>query len=219
MDWNKLKGFVLDVDGTLYSQKKMRIRMLGRLLAYYVPRPDRLRELYALFLFRKLREQSEWKRAGFEDLFLELEKKAKLPAARIEERIRYWMFRAPLDSIKACAFRDVIAFINRQHRDGKRIIVYSDYPAADKLKALGMAYDLVFAFEENGISEQKPSRRIMETIVSESGCRADQLLYVGDRDDRDRASAETVSMPYCDIRQFRRIIGSAEEIPYDTACR
>ena len=53
MDRNNLKGFVLDVDGTLYSQKKMRIRMLGRLLAYYVPRPDRLRELYALFLLER----------------------------------------------------------------------------------------------------------------------------------------------------------------------
>ena len=204
MEIQMLKGFVFDVDGTLYSQKKMRIKMGVRLLSFYMLRPHRIKELYALKIFRNLREKDEWKRAGFEELYLEIQKKTSLPLTRIEKSIQYWMFQAPLDIIKSCSYQNVISYINEQHHNQKKVIVYSDYPAADKLKAIGMEYDLVFAFGSDGIDEQKPSLQIMKAIVSKSGCTADQLLYVGDRDDRDKASAESVNMPYCDIRQFRQ---------------
>ena len=204
MEIQMLKGYVLDVDGTLYSQKKMRIKMGARLLSFYILRPHRIKELYALKIFRNLREKDEWKRASFEELYLEIKKKTSLSLIRIEKSIQYWMFQAPLDIIKSCSYQNVISYINEQHHNRKKVIVYSDYPATEKLKAIGMEYDLVFAFGADGIDEQKPSLQIMKAIVSKSGYTADQLLYVGDRDDRDKVSAELVNMPYCDIQQFRQ---------------
>ncbi len=204
MEIQMLKGYVLDVDGTLYSQKKMRIKMGARLLSFYILRPHRIKELYALKIFRNLREKDEWKRASFEELYLEIKKKTSLSLIRIEKSIQYWMFQAPLDIIKSCSYQNVISYINEQHHNRKKVIVYSDYPATEKLKAIGMEYDLVFAFGADGIDEQKPSLQIMKAIVSKSGYTANQLLYVGDRDDRDKVSAELVNMPYCDIQQFRQ---------------
>ena len=45
------KGFIFDIDGTLYSQKAMRMKMLKRLLFFYAVRPNRLKELFALKSF------------------------------------------------------------------------------------------------------------------------------------------------------------------------
>ena len=204
------KGFVFDVDGTLYSQKAMRMWMLKRLMAFYAFRPHRLKELFALKQFRELREMKEWKQAGFEDLYSEISKKTSLPVTKIEKTIQYWMFQAPLDIINECTYQAVVSYANEQHRNGKMVIIYSDYPAAEKLNTIGMEYDLVFAFGVDGIFEQKPSLQIMERIVSESGLAVDQLVYVGDRDDRDKASAELVNMSYCDIQTFRKMISRQE---------
>ena len=206
MEWSRLNGYILDVDGTLYSQRTMRLKMLGRLLRFFCIRPYRLRELFALYLFRKLREKQEWKAASFEALYREIGERLFLPAERVETCIRRWMFESPLDILSASAYRDVISFVNAQHRAKKRIIIYSDYPAVEKLRALGLEYDAVFAFGENGIGEQKPSLNTMRRILSESGCTPEKLLYVGDRDDRDRPSAEMAHIPYCDIKQFRKAI-------------
>ena len=206
MDRKKVKGFIFDVDGTLYSLKKMRIRMLGLLLSYYCVRPHRLKELYALFLFRMMREKSEYKGTSFEELYLKIEKKISLPAKEIEKCIQYWMFQAPLNILPTCAYQNVIAFINKQYREGKQIIIYSDYQATEKLQAIGVEYDLVFSFGQNGVSEQKPSIDIMKMILAKSGHTSEQILYVGDRDDRDRISAGMVHIPYCDIKQFRRSV-------------
>lgn len=200
------KGFIFDIDGTLYSQKAMRMKMLKRLLFFYAVRPNRLKELFALKSFRELREMDEWKQARFKDLYREISKKTTLPVTKIERTIQYWMFQAPLDIINKCSYQDVVSYVNEQHRNGKKVIIYSDYPAIEKLNVIGIEYDLVFAFGVDGINEQKPSLQIMEKIVSESGLTADQLLYVGDRDDRDKASAELVNISYCDIQTFKQMI-------------
>lgn len=204
MDRNKQSTYIFDVDGTLYSQTRMRLGMLGRLLLFYGLRPHRLREFCALYLFRKLREKSEWKRASFDALYRELGKRLSLPPERIERCVSRWMFEAPLELLPKCAYRDVVSFANAEHRAGKRIIVYSDYPAEEKLAALGMERDAVYAFGENGVEELKPSPAAMRRILSESGCAPEEILYVGDRDDRDRPSAEAVGIPYRDVRRFRR---------------
>ena len=206
MDWKSLKGFIFDLDGTLYSQKKMRAIMLSHLVFYYGCRPHRIRELYALYCFRKMREKSEYKFARFEDLYNAIEKKAYLPTKKIEESIRNWLFQVPLLVINACAYKSVITFANQQFDEGKKIFIYSDYPAEDKLDAIGMKHDVVFAFGEDGIDEQKPSLRIMETILSKSGLKPNQLLYIGDRDDKDRVSADLVHIQYCDIRIFKKLV-------------
>ena len=206
MDLKKIKTYVLDVDGTLYSKHKMRMVMAIRLVIYCFKKPSRIKELYAILVFRRLREQEKWKSAGFRDLCYEVSGKVSLSAGTVAKTIRHWMFKAPLDILKKTAFRDVVSFIDNEHHTGKRIIIYSDYPAVAKLQAIGMPYDTVFSFGHNGIDEQKPSRNVMKNILSAAGCSCEHILYVGDRDDRDRISAEMAGILYCDIRKFRKII-------------
>ena len=44
MNWDDVEGFIFDIDGTLYSQGKVRSRMLVRLMKYYLVRPARINE-------------------------------------------------------------------------------------------------------------------------------------------------------------------------------
>lgn len=198
------EGYILDVDGTLYDQRRVRLAMLGRLLSHYLRHPFQIREGIVLYRFRKMREKPEWKDSSFEALFTELESTVHIPAEQCRQVISYWMFKVPLDLLGPSAYRDVISFINKEHDAGKRVIVYSDYPAEDKLKAMGVACDNMYSFGCGGIDEQKPSPRVMEKIVRETDIRPDRLLYIGDRDEKDGTSARLANMDYCDIQEFRR---------------
>ena len=53
------KAVVWDLDGTLYYQRDMRIKMALSLVSYYLIRPHRIKELLAVKQFRQIRES--WK--------------------------------------------------------------------------------------------------------------------------------------------------------------
>ena len=65
---------------------------------------------------------------------------------------------------------------------------------------LNVAYDRVFVSEEIGL--MKPSMKAMEWIVGNLDCPKDEVLYIGDRDDIDGASARSVGIDYVNIRRF-----------------
>ena len=206
VNWSAYHGYIFDVDGTLYAQSRVRWGMLWKLATYFCIRPHRIRELLAIYLFRKLREKPKHKNDSFADLFRIIESKTGLPANAASRTIQTWMFEAPLTLLKKYAYRDVVDYINRKHADGCRIIVYSDYPAEEKLKAIGIRYDAAYDSSHEDIMELKPSLKAMRKILSENDLAAEQLVYVGDRDDKDRASAALAHIRYFDISDFRRMI-------------
>lgn len=206
MNWSTIDAMIFDVDGTLYAQKSVRISMLFRLVSYYVCRPHRVRELLSLRKFRKMREDPEWKNAGMNALFTEIGKEYGLPVNKVHQTIHYWMFKNPLDLLKQYVYRDVIDFANRLHAEGRHIYIYSDYPAEDKLKVMGVEYDRLFYYGQPEIKEQKPSRKAMDYILSQIDCSPDRMIYVGDRNEKDMASADIASIQYYDIRDFRILL-------------
>lgn len=143
---------------------------------------------------------------GFDELYRIMEKKTGLSSAVIADVIQRWMFDEPLDLIRKTAYTDLLSFIDQQWEDGKKIIIYSDYPASDKLKSLELHFDYLFAFSENGINEQKPSLDAMNRIINAVGIAGDRLIYVGDRDDKDKKSAEMMQIQYYDIADFLKVI-------------
>ena len=211
IDRQNYNGYIFDVDGTLYAQGKTRFIMFVRLLAYFCIRPFRWRELFALYLFRKLRERPEFKKLSVPQTCILMQKRLKLSASAIENTIRLWMFEKPLDLLCKYCHREVVDFIKSEHAAGKKIIIYSDYPALNKLHAMSIPYDHLFTSGEHGLQEQKPSETAMRTILKITGFSSAELLYVGDRDDRDKASAELVHMNYCDIRNLRKQLGGASK--------
>lgn len=204
-------GYILDVDGTLYSQTKLRCAMIWRLLKYYILRPLRFRELLIINSFRKVRNDPENKAATIDELYGKVAVRTRLPESSVAEVIQKWMFEVPLDLIRRYAYKELTAFINHQHMNGKKVAVYSDYPAEDKVKAAGLECDVFFISNCGGLTEQKPSPSDAGLILDTMELSPASILYIGDREDKDKASADLMKVRYCDVSFVRELIQFADD--------
>ena len=186
--------YIFDVDGTLYSQKKMHCMMLGRLAGYYMMHPFHVKDLYFIYKFRKYREKNEYKDYSIKQL-------AQVVHKDSYEVIQKWLFEVPLQVIQKCAYNELIFFITNLP-DGEKVVIYSDYPATEKLKALGISADMVVTAEDESVSELKPSKKAMEYILASMGGAPSDYIYVGDRDCKDGESARSVGVKYVDVKDF-----------------
>jgi len=203
MTIEKYKGYIFDVDGTLYHQRLVRFQMAIRLLCYYLPRPRMLKELVALYEFRRFREKNEFYTTSMDELYSIIGLKLGLCAERVGQVIDRWMFHEPLDLLSKHKYEDVLEFARRRKREGAKIVIYSDYPALEKLSVMKMPYDMLYVSGEDGL---KPSSKAMHRIIFESGLLREDILYIGDRYEKDGLSAKLGGVAYLDIAAFRRQI-------------
>jgi len=213
---------VFDLDGTLYDARRLRLRMAAWLLAdaarhrsLQVARTlttfRRMRESLAEAGARASAEASGLTaqmtrtegRPGEAPLacpgvdFLRLQ--YRLPAQRlgcrpaeVQARVEDWMERRPLRWLAACRRPGIAALFDALRAQGKQVAVLSDYPALDKLAALGLRADPVVWAGDAGIGRLKPDPRGLRQILARTGVAADQTVVVGDRADRDGAVAARV---------------------------
>lgn len=207
MNLRTKKAVIFDLDGTLYDLHRMRLRMGCKLLAYCFCHPNRVKDPFLVARFRKMREREEYASRDVKYLCELLDQSRSLTAGTSYRVVTYWMFEAALSVVKKEAYSEVLLFIRNFQRDGGRVYIYSDYPAEDKLRALGITPTGVFV--SGSVSElaaQKPSEESMNYILSSIGLPRDSIFYVGDREDKDRISAEYAEIDYMDIQIFREYI-------------
>lgn len=207
---NNKKVFIFDVDGTLYSQPKMRMRMAMKLAIHYSLHFFRYKELKAISTFRKIRETAEFKETTMEQQIEYAANRCKIDYSKAKTAIEKWMFVVPLDIMEKCAFKDLLGFINSFQKNGKELVIYSDYPADDKIKKLNLTPSMVFTPENPHIAHLKPSKKAMDYIISELPYELNDIIYIGDRDCKDRRSAEYAGIDYCDIKELLRLLKEAK---------
>ncbi len=197
ISWQRKKAVIFDVDGTLYHQPPVRAKMAVRLAGYYLFRPRKIRELAGIRHFRKIREEESFRTADLSAQIREAAGRAGLrDADALQEAVRRWMFREPLREIAAHPRQEVLSFLKQMREEGRRIIIYSDYAAEEKLDALRLVPDAVYYPGVRGLEELKPSRKCMTTILEREGLRPDQAVMVGDRAEKDGESAALVGMQF-----------------------
>jgi phosphoglycolate phosphatase/putative hydrolase of the HAD superfamily len=197
VDWQPLKVVIFDVDGTLYTQSRLRRKMLFSLLSYYFLRPWRLNELLILHHFRAERE----KRAGIHCPDMEnvqytwCAEKGNFSARKVKEVVQYWMFDFPLRYIADCVYPGTRELFDSLRRMDIKIAIYSDYPANDKLKAMGLKADLVVSSTDSAIDRLKPDPAGLFHIVRQMNVLPQDCLFIGDRPELDGVCAEQAGMP------------------------
>lgn len=197
VQWHKLRCVIFDVDGTLYTQDKLRKRMLAALLGYYSIRPWLVQDLLILRYFRAERE----KQAGYAGENLEADQYAwvaqgrRYPVQRVRSVVDRWMFRHPLAYLGACRYPGVSEFFAALRARGIIVGIYSDYPAQEKLAALGLEADIVVSSTDADINRLKPDPRGLVYIAQQLGLAPQQCLFVGDRPELDGACAAAAAMP------------------------
>lgn len=201
------KAYIFDVDGTLYSQTKMRLIMMQKLFLYYLVHFNEINGLRIIYKFRKLREMRRYKSYSIRQLTEVLSAELRVNPEYADNVVKRWMFEEPLKALKKCAYPEVIRYINHCFDLGKQIVIYSDYPALDKINVLKVKVSNVFSAEDETIKELKPSLSAMNKIMQViQVCNKEHILYVGDRYNKDGKSAELVGIEFMDISQFRKIV-------------
>jgi phosphoglycolate phosphatase/putative hydrolase of the HAD superfamily len=207
----KYSALILDIDGTLYFQRSLRIAMAMELFAYHICRPWKWRDLKILSVFRKERER--YCGAGGEADSIESDPDSVLyrisaerfgvPSAYVQDVVIRWMHLAPLKYLNRCADRRLRSILGLAREKGLTLAAFSDYPGAEKLKALRVRVDACFSATDSEIRSLKPDPRGLNAIMKAMGLSADECLMIGDRDEKDGECARKAGMDYLILPQSK----------------
>lgn len=198
-------AWLVDLDGTLYRPKPMKLRMGVQLLL------GGLRDLGCIRAFREehehLREEFVGEGAtSYESPFeVQLQRacdKSGIAPQRMRAAVQNWMIDRPSRILSKFARRELMAEIASFREQGGRTALVSDYPARRKLEGLGATglFEIIVANgEEGGPTGLKPSPVGYLAAAERLNVPAARCLVIGDRDDADGEAARRAGMG------FRRI--------------
>jgi HAD superfamily hydrolase (TIGR01549 family) len=186
IDWDGIRLVVFDVDGTLYSQKALRLRMLKDLVGHTIGSRS-VETLKTLRHYRKLRETiGEQEIDGFESVLIaRTAQKAGVEQAKVQALVREWIELRPLAHVRACRYPHVAELFAALKRRHKIIGIFSDYPAVDKLRAMDLKADMVVSAVDENVGILKPDPRGLAVIMAAAGVGPKETILIGDRTERD----------------------------------
>lgn len=191
LDWEAIDLVVFDVDGTLYAQTRLRLVMLRQLLIDALASRS-LDTIRTLRVFRQVREQ-----LGDQPCDDFIAQQYQLTAERCRKSVEEvqqitsdWLEQRPLPFLAACRYPHLPAVFSGLRASGKRIAAFSDYPAVEKLSALGLQASPVVCATDPHIGRLKPDPLGLMLILKQCGVAPDRTLMIGDRFDRDAAAAK-----------------------------
>lgn len=198
VDWSKVKVVIFDVDGTLYNQSSLRKKMGRNLIGHYLLRPWSAYDLQIIRVFRKERELMNFNPVKniAEAQYSICADKIKAPTATVKKVVEKWMHQVPLKYLKACSFPGIQDFFNSLRKHDIKIAIYSDYPAVEKLQAMGLVADLVVASTDTAVDALKPDPAGLNYIMKQFDVVAEDCLLIGDRDELDGECARKAGMQY-----------------------
>lgn len=195
-------AWLVDLDGTLYWAKGVKIAMALEV------------SLFGLHVARRLsrfRAEHETLRreppdAEGDPFAIQIRRTAKAMAidpSILERQVRTWMIRRPSRYLALFRRRKLLSEIESFHRAGGKTGLVSDYPAQEKLTALGLRhlFDVVVASGEvPGPRRLKPDPDGYQRAARALSVSPDTCLVIGDRDDADGAAARAAGMDFRKIR-------------------
>lgn len=199
------KAVIFDVDGTLYDQRKLRLCMVREMFMCVLRQPGRMAELRILWRFRSMREKHAAEAAA--DLesrqYVWAAQAAGVSPEKVRGVVKEWMFERPLAHLRSCRYPGAAALFSQLQRQGIPIGVFSDYPAMDKLRALGLRAQVIVSATCAEVNRLKPDPAGLLVAAAKLGAPAPECLFIGDQEAKDGACARRAGMP-CLILASRR---------------
>jgi HAD superfamily hydrolase (TIGR01549 family) len=190
INWERIRLVVFDVDGTLYNQKTLRLRILKDLLGHKIASRS-LETLMILRLYRKLRETiGKQEIEGFERVLLaRTAQKAGVEQAKVQSLVHEWMEQRPLAHIRACRYPHVVELFAALKSRNKIIGIFSDYPAVEKLRTMDLKADIIVSAIDENVGILKPNPRGLAVIMAAACVGPQETILIGDRTERDGEAA------------------------------
>src|SRR5438477_4657421 len=129
-DYSSVKAICFDVDGTLYDQRELRVRMAGLILRAWLCRRITLRQIRTLSLYRKYTEQVRHCKTqpDIEDYILRHTAESnRVTTDEVREVVENWIHIAPLPLLRRVAYRNLATILGHFKERGYRLGVLSDY--------------------------------------------------------------------------------------------
>jgi putative hydrolase of the HAD superfamily len=186
IDWNAVDLVVFDVDGTLYNQRKLRLKMAGMLVRHSLMTRS-MNTIRILRSYREWREElADQGSERFEEILISrLAKRYRKSEADIQAIVNEWMEVKPLTFLNQCRYPGVKDLHRKLRSAGKIIGVLSDYPAQDKLTKLEFETDFVVSARDEKVGALKPNPRGLRHLMALAGVRPEATVMIGDRAERD----------------------------------
>lgn len=207
----RVHAVLFDLDGTLYLQRPLRVRMALELAAFSIRHP--LQASKTLRLLSEFRRAQEVLRGTAEPdaAVKQLQMAADRSAIRsgpAHAIVSEWMMERPLKHLVKCRARGVDRILGLLARRNIPAGVLSDYPSDAKLEALGIRskFSVVLSASDPHIGVFKPHPRGFLAAATRWSLEPADVLVVGDRVDADAAGALAAGMRCV-------IIGNTSSIP------
>lgn len=196
-----MNAWIVDLDGTLYYQRPLRLAMGLWMGGYYLAHIWRIREPFVVMAYRKGRETE----ADYDvrRQYADVAGKFHMKEEQVERLIFEWMIKRPMRILANYADRELIGLLRQYQKQGGSVIVYSDYPTKEKLSALQLDCRSYCATDE-GIGCLKPSNRGLEFILGKERLDRRKVLFIGDRDSKDGECARRSHVDYLILSKSRR---------------
>jgi HAD superfamily hydrolase (TIGR01509 family) len=183
---------IFDVDGTLYRQTPVRRGMALRLLAYSIRRPlAGVKTAAFLRCYRRAQERLRGTGSCRDQLHTAC-RDSGVELKWGEECVREWIEKRPLDLVAKAIYPGVAALVMRAAERGIKLAVVSDYPAQEKLLALGLDryFRCVISPPDPGMERFKPDPSGILAALRELKIDAAEAIYIGDRPEVDAEAAK-----------------------------
>ena len=204
-DWRQIRLVAFDVDGTLYAQRPLRLRIAAALIAHSV-RSVSNQTISVLKTYRKLRERlGDNETPDFDQVLVRMvAQHHHLDQDLVRGMVAEWMEERPLGFLARCRYPAAASLFERVRTSGRAVGVLSDYPAHAKLKAMGLEADYVVSAGEVG--RLKPHPRGLQRLMELAEATPEETVLIGDRVERDGEAARRAGA-VCLLRSKRRIEG------------
>lgn len=190
----RLKAVVMDVDGTLYRQQPVRLRMALRLMRHFAVHPSEgIRVMRTIRTYRHAQERLRCL-DGAGRASRQMALTAEITGYEsdwVRRVVELWMEEIPLDFVGEARFAGVLEFCAWAHERNVALAVLSDYDPRAKLARLSLDafIDLSGWAQEWDIGVFKPDPKGLLTVLRRLGVEAGNSVYIGDRIDVDGETA------------------------------
>lgn len=199
----RIRAVLFDLDGTLYAQLPLRLVMACEMGLVCVASLGRggSRVPRVVTTFRKLREELRGHECAGEPLGVRqysiVSERLRCSREDVERVVEEWIYQRPLKWLSYCRRAGLLELLQFLDARGIHKGVFSDYPAHEKLAALGLAshFDLVLSSVDSEIGAFKPDPRGYAAAAAKWGLPPSSVLYIGDRMEIDAPGAVAAGMP------------------------
>ena len=195
---NGVKAVVVDLDGTIYDKTGLAQRIVARL---WWCLPLLAAERFARRNAHYVQFASEEEFFGF---FFETMARGHWWGPKIAEKWYHYVYLPTMVGLIRRYHhprKEVLELIREAKANGLKVAIYSDYGAVvEKLDALGIApdmFDLLISAPELGAL--KPSEPCARRVLDMIEATPETTLFIGDREDKDGASAKAVGARFLRI--------------------